>query len=83
MTGNFSRSSKEIEMKKKLTVHMAFVYLYVVAAVLSLVPVSFVSKPCRLGYMALCSFTPISTVILLAMAVLHVFLQKKADAKTA
>jgi hypothetical protein len=68
-------------MEKKLTVHMAFVYIYILAAVLTLVPFMAVSKPCRLGYKALCSFTPISTVILLAMCGLHVFLQKKADAK--
>lgn len=35
------------------------------------------SKPCYLGYYAHCSFTPYSTIILLAMALLGTFLLTK------
>ena len=39
--------------------------LLVIAAVLTLVPGPQRHKPCKLGYKAICTFTPISTIILL------------------
>jgi hypothetical protein len=35
-----------------------------------------VSKPCLLGYKAACSFTPISTIILIAAAIILFFVTR-------
>jgi hypothetical protein len=40
-----------------------------IAAVKTMIPNEKASKPCLLGYKAACSFTPISTVILIIAAV--------------
>jgi hypothetical protein len=40
-----------------------------IAAVKTVIPNEEASKPCLLGYKAACSFTPISTVILIIAAV--------------
>ncbi len=40
-----------------------------IAAVKTVIPNADASKPCLLGYKAACSFTPISTIILVAAAV--------------
>lgn len=61
-------------IRKDNLVHWAFVALYLVSAVLSAVPRAAASKTCLLGYKALCSFTPISTAICIAMIAFHVIL---------
>jgi hypothetical protein len=40
-----------------------------IAAVKTVIPNEKASKPCLLGYKAACSFTPISTIILIVAAV--------------
>ncbi len=52
------------------------IFILIVAAVKTLIPYAQASKPCLLGYKASCSFTPISTIILIAAAI-GVFLLTK------
>jgi hypothetical protein len=61
-------------MTNKISTHMIFVGVEFVLAVLTLMPREAASKACLLGYKALCSFTPISTLGLLALVGLHLFL---------
>jgi hypothetical protein len=51
--------------------------LLVVLAIKTVIPNNDVSKVCRLGYKAACSFTPISTVILLVAAAIVFVVAKK------
>jgi hypothetical protein len=67
-------------MFKNLSVHQVFVVIYLLSALLTVVPRAGASKACRLGYKALCSFTPYGTLILLALAGLHLYLHLKAAA---
>ncbi len=64
----------------KISTHMIFMGVEFILAVLTLLPRAAASKPCLLGYKALCSFTPISTLILLGLVGLHIYLQRKAPA---
>jgi hypothetical protein len=50
-------------------VAIAVVVILSIAAVKTLIPNEDVSKSCLLGYKAACSFTPISTAILIIAAV--------------
>jgi hypothetical protein len=68
-------------MKNILSVHTVFVAVHLLAALLTVIPRAGASKACRLGYKALCSFTPYGTIILLALAGLHLFLHWKARAR--
>jgi hypothetical protein len=71
-------------MNKSISVHTIFVAIHLLAAVLTAIPREGASKICRLGYKALCSFTPYGTLILLALAGLHLYLHWRAVApKTA
>jgi len=60
---------------RKISTHMIFTGVYFLLALLTLLPLATASKPCLLGYEALCSFSPISTIILLALGILHISLQ--------
>jgi hypothetical protein len=62
---------------RKVPVHIIFTVVYLVLALSVSIPTGTASKDCLLGYNALCSFTPISTVILLALGVLHIYLHRK------
>ena len=61
--------------------HLIFTGIYFVLIIVTLIPNASASKVCLLGYKALCSFTPISSVVFLALAGLHIYLHKKALAK--
>jgi len=61
----------------KLSIHKIFTIIYLIAALLTLVPCNAVSKVSLLGYKALCSWSPISTIILISLGILHIFLNKK------
>jgi hypothetical protein len=65
-------------MIKNLSIHEVFVVLYSLAAVLTLIPRAGASKVSRLGYRALCSFSPFGTVVLVALAGLHLYLYLRA-----
>ena len=69
---------------KGLSVHVVFVGIHLLSAVLTLIPSAGASKASMLGYRALCSFSPISTAILLGLAALHIVLHLKqmSDAAT-
>ena len=74
---------KEKKMtNKKISTHMIFMGIEFVLAVLTLIPRAAASKACLLGYKSLCSFTPISTLILLAHVGLHIYLDRKALAQS-
>ena len=60
---------------------MIFMGVEFVLAVLTLIPSAAASKACLLGYKAHCSFSPISTIILLALVGLHIYLHRKGQAK--
>jgi len=66
---------------RKTPIHLVFIVLYAIAAILSLVPRAMASKACRLGYKAICSWSPYSTLILLAMLILHVVLHRAVSGK--
>lgn len=54
--------------------------IFVVLGIWTLIPAK-VSKPCLVGYYAHCSFTPISTIICFALAVVFYWLgRRKAKA---
>ena len=67
-------------MLKNLSVHQVFVVIHLLSALLTVIPRAGASKACRLGYKALCSYTPYGTLILLALAGLHLYLHLKAAA---
>ena len=50
---------------------------WILAAVKTIMPFPYVSKPCMLGYKSGCSFAPISTVILIAGAAITYYIAKK------
>jgi hypothetical protein len=66
---------------KKVPIHMIFTGVHSLLAVLTLLPTRTAGKACALGYNALCSFSPISTVILFALGGLHVFLHMRTRSK--
>ena len=67
----------------KSPTHIIFIIVHSSLAAITLIPLGIASKPCFLGYKALCSFSPISTLVLLALAGLHVFLHRRTVVKNA
>jgi hypothetical protein len=53
------------------------IFLLVILAIKTVIPNADVSKVCRLGYKAACSFTPISTAILIIAAVIVFVVAKR------
>ncbi len=53
--------------------------ILIIAAVKAALPYAQASKPCLLGYKALCSFTPISTIILVAAAIAIFYFTRQAN----
>lgn len=60
----------------KIVIYVVIVIISI-AAIKTALPEAAASKPCLLGYKALCSFTPISTIILFAIAAFLFFLSSK------
>jgi hypothetical protein len=54
----------------------AVIIILSIAAVKTAIPNSQASKPCLLGYKATCSFTPISTAILILVAIITFLVTK-------
>jgi hypothetical protein len=67
---------------KKVPVHIVFTIIYFVPAVVTLIPMASASKASLLGYKALCSFSPISTILFIALGGLHIFLHQRNLAKS-
>jgi hypothetical protein len=61
------------KMQAQTIVVIAVIVILIIAAVKTVIPNAGASKPCLLGYKATCSFTPISTIILVAVAVIIFF----------
>lgn len=57
-------------MQAQTIVVIAVIIILIIAAVKTAIPNADASKPCLLGYKAACSFTPISTVILIIAAII-------------
>lgn len=70
------------KMSSAISTHVIFTGIYFVLAIVTLLPNAAASKDCLLGYKALCSFTPISTVILVGLGVLHIVLQMRSKKST-
>lgn len=64
-------------MNPKTIIAVVAIFLLVVLAIKTVIPNEDVSKVCRLGYKAACSFTPISTIILLVAAAIVFVVAKK------
>jgi hypothetical protein len=74
--------SKEIKMNdKKSPTHLIFTAVHFSLAVVTLIPLASASKTSLLGYKALCSFSPISTIGLIVLAGMHILLHKRSVAK--
>jgi hypothetical protein len=71
-----------MDTKKKIPVHILFTSAYFVLTLVTLIPTTTASRASLLGYKALCSFTPISTLILLALGGLHIYLQNRKTVAT-
>ncbi len=67
--------------EKKSPIHLIFTAVYFSLAVVTLIPLATASKTSLIGYKALCSFTPISTIGLILLAGLHILLHKRSLAK--
>ena len=65
----------KIEFTAKTKVYIVIVAL-ILSAVKTIIPFPYVSKPCMLGYKAGCSFTPISTIILVVMIIIAYVMAK-------
>jgi hypothetical protein len=50
-------------------VAIVVIFILSIAAVKTAIPNEKASKPCLLGYKAACSFTPVSTIILIIAAI--------------
>jgi hypothetical protein len=67
--------------EKKSPTHLIISAIHFSLAVATLIPFASASKVSMLGYKALCSFTPISTIILILMAGMHVYFHSRSSAK--
>jgi len=64
-------------MNPKTVVIAVAIFLLVISAIKTVIPNADVSKSCILGYKAACSFTPISTTILIIAAATVFIVAKK------
>jgi hypothetical protein len=56
-------------MQTLAIIAVAVIIILSIAAIKTVIPNAEASKPCLLGYKAACSFTPISTIILIIAAI--------------
>ena len=54
--------------RKGYTILLILTVALVLAAISTVIPQSSADEPCKLGYKAHCSFTPISTLLCIALA---------------
>ncbi len=64
-------------MQTQTIIVIAVIAILAIAAVKTVIPNADAGKPCLLGYKAACSFTPISTVILIIAAVIVFFVANR------
>lgn len=61
---------------KKSPTHLIFTIIHFSLSIAVLIPTTSASKASMLGYKALCSFSPISTMILLVFSLMHFLMYK-------
>jgi hypothetical protein len=80
---NKSTEKRPIRGERPQITTRAKVYIvivaWVLAAIKTIIPFPYVSKPCLLGYKSGCSFAPISTAILVIGAVITYVVAKKKN----
>lgn len=64
-------------MQAQTIIVIIVIVILCIAAVKTAIPYAEASKPCLLGYKAACSFTPISTAILILIAISMFFAAKR------
>jgi hypothetical protein len=69
-----------MQKNRKSPVHQIFAAVEIPLAIVTLLPLETASKVSYLGYKAVCSFTPFSTVGLLALVGLHIYLHSRKPA---
>jgi len=69
---------EKIQITTRTKVYIVIIGL-VLAAIKTVIPFPYVSKACMLGYKAGCSFTPISTVILVVMIIITYVVTKRKN----
>jgi hypothetical protein len=63
--------------RKGYTILLILTAALVLAAISTVIPQSSAEEPCKLGYKAHCSFTPISTLICLALTGIVCMIRKR------
>ena len=66
---------------KKSPTHLIFAAVEFSLAIITLIPSASASKISPLGYKALCSFVPYSTIGLILIVGLHIYLHRRASQK--
>jgi hypothetical protein len=61
---------------KRSTNSMVIMIILILGAIFALLPIELADDKCFLGYFAVCPFTPISSIIMLAIAV-YMFIIRK------
>ena len=61
---------------KKSSTHLIFTIVHFSLAIVTLIPLASASKVSLLGYKALCSFSPVSTIGLILLSLLHILMYK-------
>ena len=69
---------EKIQITTRTKVYIVIIGL-VLAAIKTVIPFPYVSKACMLGYKAGCSFTPISTVIIVVMIIITYVVTKRKN----
>ena len=69
---------EKIQITTRTKVYILIIGL-VLAAIKTVIPFPYVSKACMLGYKAGCSFTPISTVILVVIIIITYVVAKRKN----
>ncbi len=67
-------------MQAQAIVTFFVIFVLICCAIATVRPISEASKPCLLGYKAVCSFAPISTAVLSLAAVIVFFVAKSLNA---
>lgn len=63
--------------KAKL-VFLILAVLSFISAILTLLPYKNIDDECLLGYKAMCAITPVSTIILIVLGIIFLYIRKKA-----
>ena len=63
---------------KAKIVFMVLAIISFISAVLTLLPYKNIDDECYLGYKAMCAITPVSTLILIVLGIVFLYIRKKA-----